>query len=94
MNVLSKYVNVYTGDVCDTLPVDIYEFQEDLVSRFSRFSISVDDVHRYFLALRGGGLIASNTSSTPSTSAGFLRDLLEELSRPVYYKECADCVFF
>lgn len=53
---LGKYLNVETGLVSETVPIDIWAYQEELVRRFSTFAAGVEDVYEYYLCLREGAV--------------------------------------
>ncbi|EAS07266.4 hypothetical protein TTHERM_01055420 (macronuclear) [Tetrahymena thermophila SB210] len=90
INVLDKYINYSTGHVSSEVPIDIYQFQQEIARKFNNFLISKEDVFTYFLSIKNQVIGLRDQDHIRQT----LQDFVRELCNPAYYRECVDCQFF
>ncbi|KAL4460591.1 hypothetical protein ABPG72_017440 [Tetrahymena utriculariae] len=90
INVLDKYINYSTGHVTNEVPIDIYQFQQEIARKFNNFLISKEDVFTYFLSIKNQVIGLRDQNHIKQ----ILQDFVRELCNPAYYRECVDCQFF
>ncbi|KAL4427051.1 hypothetical protein ABPG74_001006 [Tetrahymena malaccensis] len=90
INVLDKYINYSTGHVSNEVPIDIYQFQQEIARKFNNFLISKEEVFTYFISIKNQVIGLRDQDHIRQT----LQDFVRELCNPAYYRECVDCQFF